>query len=153
MSESLKPRIQRLRRLLSLRETLSDAAEAGVRESQQLVDRLDANRRSIEENIAATRNETAQLTSVAGQKLSMVERFVQALENRHVSVQYSLDKAKVSLDRRRDEWVEALRQQRIVERTLRRQKAQLERHNDMTTQKIMDESHNGRLARLKTGTS
>lgn len=150
MAENMKPRLQRLRRLLSIRETMSDAAEAGVRESQQLVDKLDATRRNIEENIATTRHETAQIKSIEAPKLGVIERFVQALENRQVSVAYSLEKAKVTLDRRRDEWVEALRQQRIVERTLRRQKAQVERYADVVAQKAMDDSHNASLTRLKT---
>jgi flagellar export protein FliJ len=147
MSGDLKPRIKRLRRLLDLRETLSDAAEAGVRESEQQVRNLEAAKRTLEENIRDARTEASKSQTLSGHRLRVVERFVESLERRSASAQYNIEKTTAVLERRRSDWVEALRQQRIVERSLKRRSLEWQRLDDASTQKLLDDSYNGKIAR------
>jgi flagellar export protein FliJ len=145
----LKARVTRLQRLLDVREALSRAAEAGVRESEQQVDRLDAVRRGLETELHNVRTETVQTRRLSGNRLRIIEQFIQALERRNASAQYNLEKAHHQLERRRHEWVEALRDQRIAERSLKRKSRDLRRATDTLEQKSMDDAFNSKIVRTR----
>src|SRR5687767_13259852 len=140
MSDQLKPAIKRLKRLLQVRETLSTAAEAAVREAEQEVHRLHTIQETIAGNIRSVREETAYSESFSEGRVQLAEKYIKSLQIGSVKVRQDLEKADKTLERHRIDWVHALGQQRITEKILERRLHESERIDDTANQKSMDDS-------------
>ena len=147
MADELKPAIKRLKRLLQVRETLSNAAEAALRESEHEVHRLNTAQEVIAGNIRGVRAETAYSESFTVNRVQLAETYIKSLEIGGIKVRQELEKADKILERRRIDYVHALSQQRITEKILEQRLHESQRIDDIATQKAMDDSHLGKMVR------
>ena len=149
MSGELKSSSRRLQRLAQIRKTLTDAAEASVRESEREILMLEAARETISGKIETERAGIAYCKTSSGSELQLREEVIESLRVRRESVQLSLEDARRNLESRRYEWREAMSRQRIAEKIRDRKLLELSRKTEAVSQKAMDDTFAGRLIRKR----
>jgi flagellar export protein FliJ len=140
MKDPTKSDLRRLDRLVRIRQTHSSAVEADVKQSESEVRRLEAAREETAGNIQDTRAEIAYLQTATGHEIQSNERYIQALEHQRKLIQQSLVKATDNLEQRRQEWTEAMREERIAEKLQERRLHQWQREDDVAQQKLQDDA-------------
>ncbi len=149
MKDELKAVLKRLERLAHIKQTYVSAAEANVKNAEGEVRQLETAETNITGHIQNTQAEIAYLQSATGHDVQSSERYIQALELQRTLIRQSLDKANVNLEQRRNEWTEAKREQKIVEKVQERRLHQWERHDGAAGQKSQDEMSVGRYVRTR----
>jgi len=149
MKDELKAVLKRLERLAHIKQTYVSAAEANVKNAEGEVRQLETAETNITGHIQNTQAEIAYLQSATGHDVESSERYIQALELQRTLIRQSLDKANVNLEQRRNEWTEAKREQKIVEKVQERRLHQWERHDGAAGQKSQDEMSVGRYVRTR----
>jgi len=140
MKDPTKSDLQRLARLVRIRQTHSSAAEAGVKQSQGEVRRLEAAGEEAAGNIQDTRAEIAYLKTAPAHDIQSSERYIEALEYQRKLIQQSLVKATDNLEQRRQEWTEAMRDERLAEKLQERRLHEWQREDDVAQQKLQDDA-------------
>jgi flagellar export protein FliJ len=148
MSE-LKQSLKRLERLVQLRETYVSVAEAGVKQAEGEVRRLEAADQEVVGNIQHTQAEIAYLQTATGHDIQTGERYIHALEKQRKLIQVSLEQATGNLELRRREWTEAMREQKITAKLQERRLHQSDRATDVELQKMQDDAFIGRFVRTR----
>jgi flagellar export protein FliJ len=149
MKDRLKSSLKRLERLAEIRETYVTAAEAGVKQAEGEVRRLEAAKDVVAGHIQDTQAGIAYLQTATGRDLQSGDTYIQALKRQRKLLQQSLEKAANNLETRRQEWTEAMRQQKIVSKLQERRLQQWEREDDADQQKSQDDTSIARYVRSR----
>ena len=149
MKDELKAVLKRLERLAHIKQTYVSVAEANVKNAEGEVRQLETAESKMTGHIQDTQAEITYLQSATGHDLQSSERYIQALELQRRLIRQSLEKANVNLQQRRNEWTEAMREQKIVEKVQERRLHQWERQDDAAGQKSQDEMSVGRFVRTR----
>ena len=147
MKLETKQNLNRIVRILVIRQIAVDSAEARVREAQREVARLG---KLIDLEVGKIRQaseEFSQLRDATGTRLMLTERFIQAAEIRIAKFSQATDKAEVVLEERRSVLMEATRERKTVEKLRERRLQQGVREEATMTQKIIDDTAVTRHAR------
>jgi flagellar export protein FliJ len=139
--------LERIERLVEVRQTYVTAAEARVKEAESLVryfqEELEKNAREANQ----TREEIAYLKTLSGFEIQTREKHIASLNFKARQINLDLDKANQLLEKRRAEWRETMKDKKIVERLQERRQQQWDHHVDVMEQKQVDEMSVGRFAR------
>jgi len=150
MKDGLKANLRRLERLVRIRQTLSSVAEAGVKQAETAVRNLEAADRETVGNIRDTQAGIAYLQTAASEDIQRSGTYLQALELQRKLIQQSLERATDNLTHRRDEWTEAMREERIAEKLQERRLHKWQREDDTAQQKSQDDASIARYIRSRS---
>ena len=149
MKDGLKSSLKRLERLFQIRQTYVSVAEAGVKQAEGEVRKLESAESEVDGTIRNTKAEIAYLQTATGHDLQSGERYIGALQLQRKIIQQSLEKATGNLDQRRHEWTDAMREQKVIEKVQERRLHQWEREDDVEKQKVQDDASVGRYVRTR----
>ena len=149
MKDGLKANLKRLERLVHIRETYVSVAEANVKVAENEVRNLEAADRDVAGNIQHTQEGIAYIKKATAHDIQTSERYIHALEKQRQLIQLSLEKANSNLEQRRNEWTEAMREQKIAAKLQERRLHQWERESDVAQQKSQDEAFLARYVRTR----
>ncbi|HEY2383029.1 MAG TPA: flagellar FliJ family protein [Terriglobia bacterium] len=149
MSTRLKGSLPRLERLFHIRQTYVSVAEAGVKQAEGEVRRLENADSEAAGQIQQTREGIAYLKTATGNDLQSGERYIEALKQQRKVIHQSLETATTNLAQRRSEWSEAMKAQKIIEKLQARRLHQSEREDDAALQKSQDDASIGRYVRTR----
>jgi flagellar export protein FliJ len=149
MKDGLKGSLKRLERLFQIRQTYVSVAEAGVKQAEGEVRRLESADAQVAGNIQDTQAGIAYLQSATGNDIQNGEKYIHALQQQRKVIQQSLETATSNLEQRRGEWTEAMRDQKIIEKLQERRLHQWEREDDVANQKSQDDVSVGRYVRTR----
>src|ERR1700694_4770444 len=93
MSDGLKGSLKRLERLFQIRQTYVSVAEAGVKEAEGEVRRLETADTEVAGNIQHTQAGIAYLQTATGQDIQNGEKYIQALQQQRKVIRQSLETA------------------------------------------------------------
>jgi flagellar export protein FliJ len=144
-----KSDIDRLHRLALIRDAYTRVAEARVKESEGQVREIERQDEEIVRNIQVSQAEFAQRSAVFGKEVQQNDKYVNALLRHRKIVRQSLEKAKVTLDQRREAWLETRREQKIVDQLEARRLQQWQREQEIALQKFVNDAFIGRLVRSR----
>jgi flagellar export protein FliJ len=149
MSEARRS-LDRIERLVEVRQTYVNAAEAAVKEAEGIIryfqDELAQNARQIQQ----AREEIAYLKNLTGHAIQTREKHILSLGIHARQIAQDLEKAEQLLEKRRGEWRETMKEKRIVERVQERRLHEWQRSVDILEQNQADEMSVGRHARDKS---
>jgi flagellar export protein FliJ len=144
-----KSDIARLHRLALIRDAYTRVAEVRVKETEGQVREIERQDEEIVRNIQVAQAEFAERPVVLGREIQRNDNYVNALLRHRKVVRQSLEKARVTLDQRREVWVETRREQKIVDR-LEARRLQLWQHEqEIALQKFVNDAFIGRLVRSR----
>ena len=149
MKDELKATLKRLERLAHIKQTYVSVAEANVKNAEGEVRQLETAETKIIGNIQNTQAEIAYLQTATGHDVQSSERYIQALELQRTLIRQSLVKANINLEQRRNEWTEAMREQKVIEKVQVRRLHQWERADNVEVQKQQDDASVGRYVRTR----
>ena len=149
MKDALKASLKRLERLVQIRDTYVDAAEAGVKQAERELRGLEAAEREVAGNIQQVQAGIAYLKTATGHDVQVDDRYIQALSRQRKQLQQLLEKAADNLEHRRREWTEAMREQKIAAKLQERRLHQWEREGDTAQQKSQDDDAIARYVRTR----
>jgi flagellar export protein FliJ len=144
-----KSDIDRLHRLALIRDAYTRVAEARVKDSEGQVREIERQDEEIVRNIQVAQAEFAQRSAVFGKEVQQNDKYVNALLRHRKIVRQSLEKAKVTLDQRREAWLETRREQKIVDQLEARRLQQWQREQEIALQKFVNDAFIGRLVRSR----
>ena len=150
MSDTLKANLKRLERLVQLRQTYVDIAEANVKQAEAEVRRLETEDTDNTGNIRETQAGIAYLQSAAGDDVKNRARYLQALELQRKLIRQFLAKANTQLAQRRGEWTEAMREEKIAAKLQERRLSQRDYKDNVAQQKSQDEAFIGSFVRKRS---
>lgn len=153
MNDGQKASLKRLERLVQIKQTYVSVAEANVKTAEGEVRQLETDEQKIIGTIHDTQARIAYLQTATGQEVQSGEGYIKALELHRKAVQQSLVTATTNLEKRRGEWTEAMREQKIIEKVQERRLHQCERDDEVANQKSQDEMTVGRFVRNRQNTS
>ena len=139
MNES-RQKIKRLDRIIEIRQIAVDAAEAQVRRSEGEVRRYQDRLEAEEGKIRQAMEEFAHPMGKSGIDLKQCEAAAEAGRIRSRNVGQDIEKAEARLEERRQEWTEAGRARKTVEKLRERRLHRAVREEEMLMQKITDET-------------
>jgi flagellar protein FliJ len=145
-----KADIARLHRLAAVRETFSSVAEARLREAQGEVIQIEREDERVVRNIQDTRADFAQRSRLTGLEIKQNERHVDALAKQRTVILQSLEKAKTKVVQKQELWVEARREQKIIERVEETRLQEWRREEQIALQKAADDAFIGRFVRTQS---
>jgi flagellar export protein FliJ len=137
-SQHLKSSLKRLDRLSDIRRAFVVAAEARLAEAQHQVAVLEKNADATAREIRSVLEEAAYVQRTSGEHLHATERFLELLRDRAKRISQELSTAAAMLELRRNEWSEAMRDQKVVTRIQERRQRDWERQNAVENQKESD---------------
>ena len=140
MKSETKQSLNRLDRLMSIRQIAVDAGEARVRESERDIGRLEGRLEEEAGTIRLAMEEFSQPGVFSAQGLQRREKFVEAAEIRSRRIRQDIEKATTKLEERKVALREALKEKKIVEKLRERQLQQAEREESAMMQKMSDET-------------
>jgi flagellar export protein FliJ len=138
MSE-IRSKIQRLARIVGIRQIAVDQAEARVRQAEVEVGRYQDRLRIEEGKIRQAMEQFAQPGLKSGIDLKQSDAAAGAGEIRALRIRQDIEKAELRLNERRAEWTEARREQKTVEKLRERKLHKAVREEETLMQKVMDE--------------
>ena len=150
MNDTLKTNLKRLERLVQLRQTYVDIAEANVKQAEAEVRRLETEDKDNTGNIRETRAGIAYLQSAPGDHVKNSARYLQALELQRKLIRQFLAKANTQLAQRRGEWTEAMREEKIAAKLQERRLNQRDYKDNVAQQKSQDEAFIGSYVRKRS---
>ncbi len=140
MKTETKQSLNRLDRLMSVRQIAVDAAEARVRESERDIRRLEGRLAEEAGKIRQAMEEFSQPGGLSAEGLQCTEKFVGAAESRSCRIRQDIEKATTKLEERKAVLREALKEKKTVEKLRERQLQQAEREESAMMQKMIDET-------------
>ena len=146
-SHDLKSSLKRLERVSEVRRTFVIAAEARLKEADQQVHLFEEAALEIARKIQHMQEEFSYVQRATGDQIQGREKFIQLLRSRADQVRQCLEKEKASLELRKAEWTEAMREQKLVDRVQQRRLQDWKRHEDAEKQKAADENSISRYTR------
>jgi flagellar export protein FliJ len=149
MSAGLKGSLKRLERLFHIRQTYVSVAEAGVKQAEGEVRRLENADAEAVGNIQHTQAGIAYLKTATGYDIQNGEKYIQALKEQRKVIHQSLETATTNLVQRRSEWTEAMKEQKVIEKLQERRLHQSEREDGLANQKSQDDAFIGRYVRTR----
>lgn len=150
MSDTLKTNLKRLERLVQLRQTYVDIAEANVKQAEAEVRRLETADKDTTGNIRETQAGIASLQTARSDDVQNRGRYLQALEMQRKQLRQFLAKASTQLAQRRGEWTEAMREEKIAAKLQERRLNQRDYKDNVAQQKSQDEAFIGSYVRKRS---
>ena len=141
--------IQRLERVASMRQTMAGVAEARVKEAENVVRDIQLEDERLVRKIRDTRAEITYRGAMSGRDMQHNEKYIEVLGKVRAGLQQKLEKARVVLAERHQEWIEARREQKIIERLQERRLQEWQHQEEIALQKSVDDSFIGRLVRSR----
>ena len=142
--------LDRIERLVEVRQTYVNAAEAAVREAEVLVRYFEEEAAKVVLQIQQMREEIAYLKTLTAHAVQAREKHIFSLNFKARQIAQDLEKAVQMLEKRRAEWRETMKEKKIVERVQERRAHEWKRSVDVLAQKQVDEMTVGRFARHAT---
>ena len=139
--------LDRIERLVEVRQTYVTAAEAAVREAEVLVRYFEEEAEKNARQAQQTREEIAYLKTLSGHELQAREKHIISLNFKARQIARDLEKAVQMLEKRRAEWRETMKEKKIVERVQERRLHEWKHSVGVMAQKQVDEMSVGRFAR------
>ena len=139
--------LQRIERLVEVRQSYVTAAEGRVHEAEQQVRVCEAAAEEKDRQIRQVREEIAYLNHSTGEMIQNRERYIFSLHVRAHQARELLEKARKILDARRLEWRETMRDKKVIEKVQERRLQEWQHSVDVAEQKDIDEMTVGRYAR------
>ena len=152
MSET-RDRIKRLGRLIDVRQIAVDQAEVRVRQSEADVRRYEDRLRSEECKIRQAMEQFAEPAVKCGIDLQQSEAAAEAGRIRSRKIRQDIENAGVRLKECLQEWTEARRERKTVEKLRERKLHKAVREEETIMQKLMDETSISRYRRQSDPTS
>ena len=131
--------LERLGRILNVRQIAVDEAEGLVRECEFQIQRLETQRDSEESRIRQTMEEFAHVDGRTGLGLQRSEKAIQAGRDYIARILQDVDELRVQLVDHRARWTEARREFKTVEKLRERQLHEMSRKENVLMQKMIDE--------------
>jgi flagellar export protein FliJ len=141
--------VKRLDRIAAIRETMASAAEASLREAELQVRNIESQAEAIDRQIQLIRAEITQTTRLTGHATQQNDKFILRLNRQRAVVLQALENAKKIVVERQQQWMEARREQRIIERLQDKRLLEWQRHQDTARQKAADDNYIGKIVREK----
>jgi flagellar export protein FliJ len=141
--------VKRLDRIAGIRETVAGAAEARLREAELQVQQIESQAAAIDRQIHLIRAEITQTSGLSGHEIQQNEKFILRLNKQRAVVVQALESAKKIAAERQREWMEARREQRIIERLQDKRLLEWQRHQEIARQKAADDNYIGKIVREK----
>ncbi len=141
--------VKRLDRIAAIRGTIASAAEARLREAELRVREVELQDSVIVRQILLIRAEITRIPSITGQAILQNDRFIQRLNKQRAATLQMLENAKKIVDERQAEWIEARREQRIIERLQEKRLLEWQRQQEIARQKDADDNFIGKIVREK----
>lgn len=138
MTENRK-KIERLDRILAVRQMAVDAAELRVRTCEEAIRRLEARVASEEGKIRQFMEEFAHMNGMTGMGLQRSEKSIAAAQIRAGKVRQDIETVDTKLKENRELWREAQREKKTVEKLRERQLQKVLREEAVLMQKVIDE--------------
>lgn len=142
--------LQRMERLVDVRQTFVTAAEAAVREAEGMVRYFEDEIRDNARQIFQAREENAYFGDSKSNVITARERYILSLQQRARSLAQDLEKAKQLVERRRTAWREAMKARKTVEGVKERRLHEWTRSVDAADQKRVDEMTIGKHVRQQS---
>jgi flagellar export protein FliJ len=139
--------LDRIERLVDVRQTYVTAAEARVKEAEAVVRYFENEAATNARQAQQTREEIVYLTTLAAHQVQAREKHILSLNFKARQIAQDLEKAVQMLEKRRAEWRETMKEKKIVERLQQRRSQQWQHSVDVMQQKQVDEMSVGRFAR------
>jgi flagellar export protein FliJ len=149
MSDSSKERLKRLERLLQIRETYVSVSEANVKLAEGEVRKFATAEETVAGQIRDTKAEIAYLKSATAHDVQSSEKYISALQSRRKQIQQALEKADRTLEQRRNEWTEAMREKKIIEKMQEHRLQEWQHEDDVAKQNSQDENTIARYVRTR----
>lgn len=149
MSEARRS-LERIERLVEVRQTYVNAAEAAVKEAEGMVRYFEQELQNNARQIQQVREEIAYLKTLVAHEIQAREKQILSLGIKSRQIAQDLEKAEQLLAKRRAEWRETMKEKRIVERLQERRLQEWQRSVDILEQNQVDEMSVGRHARDKS---
>lgn len=141
--------VKRLDRIAAIRGTIASAAEARLREAEVRVREVELQDSIIVRQIQLIRAEITQIPSMTGQEIQQNERFIQRLNKQRAATLQMLENARKIVRERQAEWMEARREQRIIDRLQEKRLLEWQRQQEIARQKNADDNFIGKIVREK----
>ncbi len=141
--------VKRLDRIAAIRETMASAAEAHLREAERQVRDIEGQAEAIDRHIQLIRAQITQTSGLSGHATQQNEKFILRLNKQRAVVMQALENAKKIVAERQQQWMEARREQRIIERLQDKRLLAWQRHEDSARQKAADDNYIGKIVREK----
>ena len=132
-------KVERLDRILAVRQIAVDAAEVRVRACEGEIRRLEIRLASEEGKIRQFMEEFAHMNGMTGMGLQRSEKSIAAAQIRAGNVRQSIETVGTKLDENRELWREAQREKKTVEKLRERQLQKVSREEAVLMQKVIDE--------------
>lgn len=150
MADELRRGLDRIERLVEIRQTYVTAAEAAVREAEGVVRRLEALAEENARQVQHARENFAYPGSFTGGDVQTRERHIEMLNLQAGKIRQDVEKATQILESKRAEWRETMKDRKIIERVQERRLQEWERIVDAKQQKDVDEMSVVKYARSKS---
>ncbi len=142
--------IDRLERVSGVRQTMVSVAETRVRETENVIRDIQLEDARIVRQIHDLKAEISHHSGLTGHHVQQNERCVEGLTKKRAAVLQRLEKAKLVLAERRQEWIEAQREKKIIERVQERRLLEWRQQEDIAQQKSADDAFIGRVVRSRS---
>lgn len=139
--------LDRIERLVDVRQTYVNAAEAAVREAESMVRYFEEEAQKNARQVQQVREEIAHMTSLTGGDIQGRERYIASLNLKARQIEQDREKAVQMVEKRRGEWRETMKDKKIVESLQERRQHEWVHSVDVLAQKQVDEMSVGRFAR------
>ena len=134
-----RQRLERLDRILKVRQITVDEAEARVRACEFQIQRLQTRSDSEKGKIRQTMEEFAHANGRSGLHLQRSEKTIEIGQTYLARILQDIEKIRAKLDEYRVVWREAKREYRTVEKLRERQLQKVSREEAVQMQKLIDE--------------
>lgn len=134
-----RQRLERLDRILRVRQIAVDAAEERVRACEFQIQRLQTRSDSEKGKIRQTMEEFAHANGRSGLHLQRSEKAIETGQSYLARILQDIEKIRAKLDEYRVVWREAKREYRTVEKLRERQLQKVSREEAVQMQKMIDE--------------
>lgn len=135
-----RQKIERLTRLIDLRQLSVDAREREFRQAEQRLTRIEAGLAEERGNFDRLRADFSQLHTRTGLGLRQTEVAIEVSIRRQERLLQDVEKAKGWLEQARGRWMEARRERKVVEKLRERQLHHAQREMDYRSQQATDEA-------------
>jgi len=139
VSDQVKDSLKRLDRLIHIKRIYVSLAEANLKDAESEVLRLQTAESEIALNIQELRAGIAYMNTAVAGDLQNGEKCIEALQLHRKQVRERLEEATRSLEQRRTEWTEAMREEKVIGKAQKRRSDRFDREEEVSHQKAQDD--------------
>ena len=139
MSGEVRDSLKRLDRLIQIKRTYVSLAEANLKAAESEVLQLQTAESEIALNIQELRAGIAYMSTAVAGDLQNGEKCIEALQLHRKQVRERLEEATRSLEQRRTEWTEAMREEKVIGNAQKRRSDRFDREEEVSCEKAQDD--------------